>query len=157
MDVNNQGRPFQCGECAQGFNRNHDWKRHERIHVAVKPFPCPSCDKTFLQIPALFSLIKIPLERSWHPNGTSSLLKTSPLHPPCISLPHRAQQTGESPPKYLISILLEATSKGLRGDGEGCWMQLRSSSPINERSAATGTRGRGSGRIEEGNGRIVGK
>ncbi|CAG8494778.1 4674_t:CDS:2 [Ambispora gerdemannii] len=34
-------RPFKCDQCPQSFNRNHDLKRHKRIHLAVKPYPCP--------------------------------------------------------------------------------------------------------------------
>lgn len=46
-------RPFQCNECSQGFNRNHDLKRHKRIHLAVKPFPCGHCPKSFSRKDAL--------------------------------------------------------------------------------------------------------
>jgi hypothetical protein len=46
-------RPFKCDECSQSFNRNHDLKRHKRIHLAVKPFPCTHCDKSFSRKDAL--------------------------------------------------------------------------------------------------------
>lgn len=49
----NQDRPFKCDECPQSFNRNHDLKRHKRIHLAVKPFPCSHCDKSFSRKDAL--------------------------------------------------------------------------------------------------------
>ncbi|KAK4231059.1 protein krueppel [Podospora fimiseda] len=48
-----QDRPFKCDECNQSFNRNHDLKRHKRIHLAVKPFPCTYCDKSFSRKDAL--------------------------------------------------------------------------------------------------------
>ncbi|PKS09495.1 hypothetical protein jhhlp_004112 [Lomentospora prolificans] len=48
-----QERPFRCDQCTQSFNRNHDLKRHKRIHLAVKPFPCTSCDKSFSRKDAL--------------------------------------------------------------------------------------------------------
>ena len=38
-------RPFKCDECVQSFNRNHDLKRHKRIHLDVKPFACEKCGK----------------------------------------------------------------------------------------------------------------
>ena len=48
-----QERPFKCDQCPQSFNRNHDLKRHKRIHLAVKPFPCGHCDKSFSRKDAL--------------------------------------------------------------------------------------------------------
>lgn len=46
-------RPFKCDECVQSFNRNHDLKRHKRIHLAVKPFACEECSKQFSRKDAL--------------------------------------------------------------------------------------------------------
>lgn len=46
-------RPFKCDQCYQGFHRNHDLKRHKRIHLAVKPFPCSHCEKSFSRKDAL--------------------------------------------------------------------------------------------------------
>lgn len=46
-------RPFRCDQCLQSFNRNHDLKRHKRIHLAVKPYPCKHCDKSFSRKDAL--------------------------------------------------------------------------------------------------------
>lgn len=46
-------RPFRCDVCPQSFNRNHDLKRHKRIHLSVKPFPCGHCDKSFSRKDAL--------------------------------------------------------------------------------------------------------
>ena len=46
-------RPFKCDQCPQSFNRNHDLKRHKRIHLAVKPFPCNWCEKSFSRKDAL--------------------------------------------------------------------------------------------------------
>ncbi|KAK4505478.1 hypothetical protein PRZ48_003441 [Zasmidium cellare] len=40
-------RPFRCDQCPQTFNRNHDLKRHKRIHLASRPFPCGHCGKSF--------------------------------------------------------------------------------------------------------------
>ena len=56
-------RPFKCDQCPQSFNRNHDLKRHKRIHLAVKPFPCGHCEKSFsrkdaLKVCFLFNLIR---------------------------------------------------------------------------------------------------
>ncbi|KAK3317385.1 hypothetical protein B0T19DRAFT_290906 [Cercophora scortea] len=48
-----QDRPFKCDQCTQCFSRNHDLKRHKRIHMASKPFPCPHCDKCFSRKDAL--------------------------------------------------------------------------------------------------------
>ncbi|KAM7208892.1 hypothetical protein V8F20_000770 [Naviculisporaceae sp. PSN 640] len=46
-------RPYKCDQCQQSFSRNHDLKRHKRIHLAVKPFPCTHCDKSFSRKDAL--------------------------------------------------------------------------------------------------------
>ncbi|PLW38226.1 hypothetical protein PCANC_13611 [Puccinia coronata f. sp. avenae] len=46
-------RPFPCDKCGARFNRNHDLKRHTRIHLEVKPFPCGWCDKAFSRKDAL--------------------------------------------------------------------------------------------------------
>jgi len=48
-----QERTFKCADCPQSFFRNHDLKRHTKIHLAVKPFPCSNCDKTFSREDAL--------------------------------------------------------------------------------------------------------
>lgn len=48
-----QERPFKCEQCKAAFSRNHDLKRHKRIHLAVKPFPCDFCEKTFTRKDAL--------------------------------------------------------------------------------------------------------
>lgn len=53
MAVPAADRPFKCDQCPQSFNRNHDLKRHKRIHLAVKPFPCAHCDKSFSRKDAL--------------------------------------------------------------------------------------------------------
>ena len=56
-------RPFKCDQCPQSFNRNHDLKRHKRIHLAVKPFTCGYCGKSFsrkdtLKVCSSFDLIR---------------------------------------------------------------------------------------------------
>ncbi|GHJ89072.1 hypothetical protein NliqN6_5474 [Naganishia liquefaciens] len=46
-------RPHKCDQCTQSFNRNHDLKRHKRIHLDVKPFACNACQKQFSRRDAL--------------------------------------------------------------------------------------------------------
>ena len=53
QSIPHNDRPFKCDQCPQSFNRNHDLKRHKRIHLAVKPFPCGYCDKSFSRKDAL--------------------------------------------------------------------------------------------------------
>ena len=59
-------RPFRCDSCPQSFHRNHDLKRHKRIHLAVKPYPCKHCDKSFSRKDALkVSSIPTSVPRSY--------------------------------------------------------------------------------------------
>jgi uncharacterized Zn-finger protein len=53
QQLSTNDRPFKCDQCPQSFNREHDLKRHKRIHLAVKPFPCNHCDKSFSRKDAL--------------------------------------------------------------------------------------------------------
>lgn len=59
--IQHQERPFKCDQCPQSFNRNHDLKRHKRIHLAVKPFPCDNCEKSFSRKDALKVIIPKPM------------------------------------------------------------------------------------------------
>ncbi|KAJ2132384.1 hypothetical protein GGF48_000967 [Coemansia sp. RSA 921] len=46
-------RPFKCETCDQSFSRNHDLKRHVKIHSGVKPHKCNKCGKSFGRSDAL--------------------------------------------------------------------------------------------------------
>jgi uncharacterized Zn-finger protein len=63
QQLSTNDRPFKCDQCPQSFNRNHDLKRHKRIHLAVKPFPCNYCDKSFSRVDALNVCTSIVYER----------------------------------------------------------------------------------------------
>ncbi|KAJ1551505.1 hypothetical protein HK096_009733 [Nowakowskiella sp. JEL0078] len=44
----NMVRPHVCGECGQGFHREHDLSRHHKTrHLGLRPFHCDVCDKSF--------------------------------------------------------------------------------------------------------------
>lgn len=49
----NGGDSYQCDQCSQRFDHDLDLKRHERIHLAIKPFPCTRCEKSFSRKDAL--------------------------------------------------------------------------------------------------------
>ncbi|WVQ77188.1 hypothetical protein IAR50_006871 [Cryptococcus sp. DSM 104548] len=66
-----QDRPFKCEMCQQSFNRNHDLKRHKRIHLSVKPFACEKCGKTFSR--------KDALRRHWLVKGCREDGATAPI------------------------------------------------------------------------------
>ncbi|KAF2722199.1 hypothetical protein K431DRAFT_319831 [Polychaeton citri CBS 116435] len=85
-------RPFRCDQCPQSFNRNHDLKRHKRIHLAVKPFPCGHCDKSFSRKDALKRHVLVKgcgkagatsevkeIDGSLSPDQKSSSVGTSPI------------------------------------------------------------------------------
>lgn len=92
-------RPFKCDECVQSFNRNHDLKRHKRIHLQVKPFGCDKCGKTFSR--------KDALRRHWLVKGcrgedgaTAPILPLYPLNsqPPALSPPTPPHTTSPTEP-----------------------------------------------------------
>lgn len=60
-----QYRPFKCNVCSQRFSRNHDLKRHERIHVAAKPFQCDRCHKHFSRKDALKVWLRLQCAGRW--------------------------------------------------------------------------------------------
>lgn len=51
-------RPFECDQCPLAFARNHDLKRHRRLHEPVKPFSCDVCGKKISRKDAL--MVRIP-------------------------------------------------------------------------------------------------
>lgn len=36
-----------CTFCSRFFSRRHDLERHTRVHTGIKPYHCPSCQKSF--------------------------------------------------------------------------------------------------------------
>ncbi|KAJ3315140.1 hypothetical protein HDV04_004281 [Boothiomyces sp. JEL0838] len=46
-------KPFQCPMCTSSFSRNHDLKRHVRIHLGIRPYKCDTCPKSFTRMDAL--------------------------------------------------------------------------------------------------------
>lgn len=48
-------RPFKCKwpGCERSFARQHDCKRHEALHLNIRPFVCQGCQRTFARMDAL--------------------------------------------------------------------------------------------------------
>lgn len=85
-------RPFRCDQCPQSFNRNHDLKRHKRIHLAVKPFPCGHCDKSFSRKDALKRHVLV----KGCGNKTASTAEVKEIDPSQSPEP-KSESTGHSP------------------------------------------------------------
>ncbi|KAJ2490343.1 hypothetical protein IWW37_003228 [Coemansia sp. RSA 2050] len=68
-------RPFKCETCDQSFSRNHDLKRHVKIHSGVKPHKCPKCGKSFGRSDALKRHSMVKRCRS---STSSAAAKSSP-------------------------------------------------------------------------------
>ncbi|CCH62134.1 hypothetical protein TBLA_0G01920 [Henningerozyma blattae CBS 6284] len=46
--LNEEVKPFKCGQCEKAFRRSEHLKRHVRsVHSSERPFPCTFCDKRF--------------------------------------------------------------------------------------------------------------
>jgi uncharacterized Zn-finger protein len=55
MRSHNDERPFKCKwpGCEKGFARQHDCKRHEQLHLNIRPYTCEGCSRTFARMDAL--------------------------------------------------------------------------------------------------------
>jgi uncharacterized Zn-finger protein len=55
MRSHNEEKPYQCKwpGCPKSFARQHDCKRHENLHLNIRPFTCDGCKKTFARMDAL--------------------------------------------------------------------------------------------------------
>lgn len=49
----NTEKHFHCSQCPLSFRRNHDLKRHLKIHLPVRPYSCTHCLKSFNRKDAL--------------------------------------------------------------------------------------------------------
>ncbi|KAK0721802.1 hypothetical protein B0T26DRAFT_769531 [Lasiosphaeria miniovina] len=83
-----QERPLKCDQRPQSFNRNHDLKRHKRVHITVKPLSCHNCDNSFSQKDALkrHRLVKGCGEKVRDP-GPSNIDKSRPARESRVESP----------------------------------------------------------------------
>ncbi|KAI8895614.1 hypothetical protein BC833DRAFT_600648 [Globomyces pollinis-pini] len=51
--ISKRTKNYKCEHCPSTFSRNHDLKRHTRIHLGLKPFKCVDCDMAFTRLDAL--------------------------------------------------------------------------------------------------------
>lgn len=50
---------FYCHLCPTTFSRNHDLKRHIRIHLGIRPHKCQTCPKSFTRADALHRHVNV--------------------------------------------------------------------------------------------------
>ncbi|KAI9183968.1 hypothetical protein H9P43_003021 [Blastocladiella emersonii ATCC 22665] len=62
LDADGEPRPFTCAfaGCTARFSRNHDLKRHERIHTGEKKWKCGECHRAFGRRDALARHMSAP-------------------------------------------------------------------------------------------------
>lgn len=99
-----QDRPYKCDECVQSFNRNHDLKRHKRIHLSIKPFACDKCGKQFSR--------KDALRRHWLVKGCRGDESPSTMSNPLFQ---RGSNGAAQPPALSPSSPDEPSSNGASG------------------------------------------
>ncbi|KAI8908575.1 hypothetical protein EDD86DRAFT_208014 [Gorgonomyces haynaldii] len=54
-----KSKVFRCDMCTSTFSRNHDLKRHIRIHLGIRPYKCETCTKSFSRMDALHRHVHI--------------------------------------------------------------------------------------------------
>ena len=79
MRSHNDEKPFTCKwpGCNKGFARQHDCKRHEQLHLNIRPYPCEGCKKNFARMDAL----------NRHRECSSYLILFPPPSPVCVPRP----------------------------------------------------------------------
>lgn len=81
--TSDDSKAFQCNQCSLSFRRNHDLKRHVKIHLPIRPYVCELCRKGFnrkdaLRRHLLSNACKMsPMRRSIDGSNSSSSLSSS--------------------------------------------------------------------------------
>lgn len=57
--VDKKKKVFYCHLCPTTFSRNHDLKRHIRIHLGIRPHKCQTCPKSFTRADALHRHVNV--------------------------------------------------------------------------------------------------
>lgn len=117
------GKQFQCPQCPLSFRRNHDLKRHVKIHLPVRPYTCEYCGKPFNRKDALRRHViskacKMGLSsRNSSSNQTSPTASTTTLpQPPAQQEPDALSLSNYSPsvtssPQDTSSVFTSTTNE----------------------------------------------
>jgi hypothetical protein len=92
----NEEKPYECKwpGCKKSFARQHDCKRHENLHLNIRPFVCDGCKKTFARMDALNRHCeRLPFYHASFPTAAGTLPRSHLARPSPPSAPHASALT----------------------------------------------------------------
>ncbi|KAJ2589497.1 hypothetical protein H4R99_007442 [Coemansia sp. RSA 1722] len=111
-------RPFKCETCEQSFSRNHDLKRHVKIHSGIKPHKCHKCGKSFGRSDALKRHSMVKRCRSTT-TSASSKPATSQAAGAASAASVASQRQNRLPPSTQASQMVPGSAGGMASISNG--------------------------------------